>query len=242
MFIVKLISLLFTTAIPSLLYIFIIKLTSPYKSISIRIGLEYFCIGFGSILFLYGLMPMWPTYNIDPFYDFFLVVAPREELVKMLCFFIIYKLTDKPKKPHPISTMFYFGMVGLGFSMFENITYAFQYGAEVLVPRFVTATIGHMLFGMFAGYWISLGELKYKKYTDRSVFGSITHKHPKIKLIIMTIIGYLSATIYHGLWNYNLATSGSSAITIMILMVIFGLIGAKFGAKDLNDRYRKSID
>jgi RsiW-degrading membrane proteinase PrsW (M82 family) len=241
MFIAKLLLFLFISAIPSLLYILVIKLTSPYKSISTRIGLEYFGIGFGSVLLLLLLIPLWPTYNIDPFYDFFLAVAPREELVKMLVFFLIYKLTDKPKGSHPVSTMFYFGMVGLGFAMFENVTYALQYGPEVLMVRFMTATIGHMLFGMFAGYWIALGEIKYKKYTDRSVFGNIMYGYPTVKFIIMMIIGYLSATIYHGLWNFNLATSGSAATSIMFLMVIFGLIGAKFGAKNLDDKYRKSL-
>lgn len=239
--ILNLILFIGVSALPSLLYILIIKLTSPYKSISLRVGFEYFGVGFGSILLLYFLMFFWKKGGLDPFYDHFFVIAPREELAKFISFFMIYKLTDKPKGSHPISTMFYFGMVGLGFAMFENAIYAYDYGGFVLIPRFLTATIAHMLFGMFFGYWIALGDIKYTKYMDRSVFGNLMYNSPRTKTIILTFIGYLSAVIYHGLWNYNLETSDRSAMSIMLLMVIFGLVGAKFAAKDLNDKYRRSL-
>jgi len=172
-----------------------------------------------------------------------LVVAPREELVKFISFILItfFTIKIKHKKEHPIGIMFYFGMVGLGFAMIENVQYLHVFGGKVIIVRFLTSTLAHMLFGLLFGYWIALSEIDCSKFSDRSVFGILTHKYRFFKLFVYTLIGYLTSVTYHGLWNYNIDTSGESYITIMILMLFFGVLSVKFAIKDLNDGYRRSL-
>ena len=69
----------------------------------------------------------------------------------------------------------------------------------------------------------------------------LTHKYKLFRFYVYTIIGYISSVIYHGLWNYNIDASGDSYITIMIMMLFFGIVGVKFAIKDLNDSYRRSL-
>jgi len=231
--------------IPSLFYMLLIHLTAPYGSINIRRGFEYLISGFSSIIFLSIIFTFtnWRTEGLSSFYDNFMVVAPREELVKFISFMIITFFTTRVsnKKEHPIGVMFYFGMVGLGFAMIENIQYAHIYGGGVIIVRFLTSTIAHMLFGLLFGYWIALNEIDCSKFKDGSVFGMLTHKYKLFKFYVYTIIGYISSVIYHGLWNYNIDASGDSYITIMIMMLFFGIVGVKFAIKDLNDSYRRSL-
>jgi RsiW-degrading membrane proteinase PrsW (M82 family) len=145
--------------------------------------------------------------------------------------------------------MFYMSMIGLGFALIENVQYVSMYGESVLPIRAVTATIAHMLFGMFMGYWIAKGNIDNGR-GNRSVFGVMVAKDLKLKRWVYLIIGWISAVGYHGLWNYNLMISNNSypgfsdvsSSPIMIMMIFFGLVGAKFASKDLNDSYRRSLE
>lgn len=231
--------------IPSLFYMLLIHLTAPYGSINIRKGFEYLIGGVSSVFLLSLIFTFtnWNTEGLSPFYDNFMVIAPREELVKFISFMLITFFTTKInyKKDHPIGVMFYFGMVGLGFAMIENVQYAHIYGGHVIIVRALTSTLAHMLFGLLFGYWIALNEIDCSKFNDRSVFGMLTHKYKLFKFFIYITIGYISSVIYHGLWDYNIETSGDSFITIMIMMLFFGIMGVKFAMKDLNDSYRRSL-
>ena len=171
--------------------------------------------------------------------DFF-AVAPREELIKYMSFFFLTR-SIKLKNVHPVSVMFYYGMIGLGFAMVENLQYLANYGREVLLIRTFTSTIAHMLFGMFAGYWIALGRINTGKFGTRSVFGLLMSKNPEFKRLIYLILGLLSAITYHGLWNYNLKTSGNAATTIMILMLFLGLVITKFASLDILSQHKKKV-
>jgi RsiW-degrading membrane proteinase PrsW (M82 family) len=254
------ISLLLGLVIPPLIYAFIIYLTSPYKSIDFKTGIQYMLAGFSSVLLVSVLVTIFPYWTKSPidFQNMFFFVAPREELSKLIAFFIIERFRRYlSPQDHPIGTMFYMCMVGLGFAMYENIQYIHSYGQEVLAVRLVTATIAHMLFGIFMGYWISLGRINTGKYGNRSVFGVMMNQNPNLKQGIYIFIGWLSAVCYHGLWNYNLAVSQNTYIkieggqfvptgdvsfnVIMIMLIFFGLVGAKFASKDLNDNYRRKL-
>jgi RsiW-degrading membrane proteinase PrsW (M82 family) len=125
--------------------------------------------------------------------------------------------------------------------MYENVQYGVLFGEKVIYIRTVTATLAHMFFGLFFGYWIALSQIDCSKFSDRSVFGVITHKNKRVKFYIYLIIGYLSSVIYHGLWNYNISSSDSSYSSIMILMLVIGFVGSKFGVNDLNEKYRRSL-
>jgi RsiW-degrading membrane proteinase PrsW (M82 family) len=231
--------------IPSLFYIFLIHLTAPYGSIKIRKSFEYLFAGFSSVFFLSLIFTFtnWHTEGLNPFYDYFIVVAPREELVKFISFMVVtfFTIKIKDKKEHPIGVMFYFGVVGLGFAMIENVQYAHVFGGKVIMVRFLTSTLAHMLFGLLFGYWVALSEIDCSKFKDRSLFGVLTHKYKLFKFYVYTMIGYISSVVYHGLWDYNIETSGDSYMTIMIMMLFFGILGVHFAMKNLNDSYRSSL-
>lgn len=254
------ISLLFSLVLPPLFYATIIYLTSPYKSINFKTGIQYMLMGVASVLLIsifVSIFPNWISSEND-FRNMFFFVAPREELSKLAAFFLVERFRRYlTNEDHPIGTMFYSCMVGLGFAMYENLQYIHMYGEQVLGVRLVTSTIAHMLFGIFMGYWISLGRINTGKYGNRSALGVLLSQNPKFKQLLYVFIGWLSAVCYHGLWNYNLVSSNNvyftiengvfvptsdvSSTTIMIIMIFFGLVGAKFAAKDLNDNYRRKL-
>ena len=206
--------------------------------------------GITSILLLAIIGITFPSwYNGSTiFNNTFFFIAPKEELVKLIMFLILGTVANRSKE-HPVATMFYMGMVGLGFAMIENIQYVGVYGETVLPIRLVTATIAHMLFGMFMGYWIAKGNINNGK-GNRSVFGVLMSKNLNVKRWVHTIIGLGAAIGYHGLWNYNLMVSSDSYLgfsdvsstPIMIVLIFFGLVGAKFASKDLNDSYRRTLE
>lgn len=231
--------------VPSIIYMFIIYLTSPYGTIKLKNSFNYLTGGVYAVSFLSIILYFidWNTNGSSSFYDNFFVIAPREELSKYLSFLVITFFTGTflNKKEHPVGIMVYFGIVGLGFAVIENVFYCISFGQEVLLLRTFTSTISHMLFGLLFGYWVALSKIDCSKFSDRSVFGVITHRYKKFKVFIYTIIGYISSVIYHGLWNYNIDVSEEAYPVIIILMLFFGVLATKFMMKDLNQTYRRSL-
>jgi RsiW-degrading membrane proteinase PrsW (M82 family) len=243
------ITLLLALILPPIIYAGIIYLTSPYKSIDIKRGLYHIMAGFTSVFILsiiHLVIPSWDSSSID-FFNTFFFIAPKEELVKLLMFLALGGIVSR-KDEHPVATMFYMGMIGLGFALVENIQYVMMYGEQVLLTRIFTATIAHMLFGIFMGYWIAKGNIDNGR-GNRSVFGVLMAKNQDLKRYIYIFLGWMAAVGYHGLWNYNLMISTQaypgfsdiSSTPIMIMLIFFGLVGAKFASKDLNDSYRMRL-
>lgn len=241
--------LLLGLILPPIIYALIIYLTSPYKTIKLKRGLHHIMAGVTSVLllsFVHILLPNWDSSPVE-FFDTFFFIAPREELVKLLMFIFLGTVANRSNE-HPVATMFYMSMVGLGFALIENVQYVGMYGEQVLPIRIFTATVAHMLFGMFMGYWIAKGNIDNGR-GNRSVFGVLMAKNKVLKRYIYTTIGWFAAVGYHGLWNYNLMIASQSypgfsdvsSSPIMILMIFFGLVGAMFAAKDLNDNYRRVL-
>jgi RsiW-degrading membrane proteinase PrsW (M82 family) len=244
------IGLLFGLIVPPILYALIIYLTSPFGTINIKRGLHHIMAGVTSVLLLsliFVVLPSWDSSTTD-FSNTFFYIAPREEFVKLIMFIFLGTVANRSKE-HPVATMFYMSMVGLGFALIENVQYVGMYGEGVLPIRIVTATIAHMLFGMFMGYWIAKGNINNGR-GNRSVFGVLMARNNVLKRWIHVFIGWLAAIGYHGLWNYNLMISNNcypnfsdvSSYPIMIMMIFFGLVGAMFAAKDLNDNYRRVLE
>jgi len=230
---------------PPLIYVLVIYLTSPYKSISITKSLKYFIGGILSIPILTIinlLLPYGDDYFGSEFTFYFFEVGPHEEIAKFISYFIIYKMLGRDEEEHPIGTMFYMGMIGLGFAMIENVSYFYRFGEFVLITRTFTSTLAHMLFGMFTGYWISLSKVKINKYNNRSVFDIFMASNPKIRGFVYSFIGLLCGVGYHGLWNYSLSTSGKASGSIMILMLFIGLLGAKFASNNLRNKKIENKD
>jgi len=234
------IGLLLGVTLPPLIYALIIYLTSPYGAIKLKKSIFYVLGGIFSVTFVYLIASFVEMESFSHFMKHFFIVGPREELSKFLAFLIISK-GIKDSKLHPVATMFYMGMIGLGFALYENLMYTHRYGDMVLLTRTFSSTLGHMIFCMFFGYWLGLGDIK-SKGVNRSIFDVYVKKYENLKKWAYGIIGFICAASFHGLWNYNLSQYTSSTMPVMILMVILGLITCKFAASDLNNKYRRSLD
>tara|TARA_R100001509_G_C4864299_1_gene214516 strand:- start:731 stop:1519 length:789 start_codon:yes stop_codon:yes gene_type:complete len=236
---------LLVLAFPPLLYAWIIYISSPYKSLSLKTSLSFVVGGLFSVVILDTLSFLTPYWNYiyvcDPFWQQFWVTAPKEEISKFLMFLIMYKgLNDKSTK-HPITCMFYMGMIGLGFALIENINYIARYGFEVLKYRTFGAVLVHMICGLLLGYWIGMSKIKKSKFKERTISSIYLSSRPKLKSILYTIMGLLTAGCFHGLWNYNILIFTHYSTPIAILMLMVGFLACKLLSRDLISQYQKSI-
>ena len=230
--------------LPPLLYAWILYLSSPYKSLNVKNSTHFFIGGIFSIIllnFISFFFPYWNFYYfLDPFWQSFWAVAPKEELSKFLMFLIIYKGMDSESKTHPITYMVYLGMVGLGFAFIENIQYVAKYGFEVLIIRNLGPVFVHMICGLLLGYWVGIRKIK-KQPLQKTISSNYLNSKPKIKSLIYITMGLISASIFHGLWNYHLFIFGISSKPISILILIIGFLSCKLLFKDLINQYQQSI-
>ena len=95
-----------------------------------------------------------------------------------------------------------------------------------------------MIFGLFFGYWMGLGTITRKNFEDRSVFGVLTNKNKKVKRVVFGFIGLFFASFYHGMYNFNIASSQNSLEIILIILLIFGIITSKLLSDDLNRKWK----
>ena len=234
------IGLIMGVLLPPLFYVLLIYFTAPYKTITLKKSLLYFIGGILSISFVEMFYAFISVETTSIFKECFFNIAPREEISKLCAFGLISTIINN-KDRHPVATMYYMGIVGLGFAMLENLHYVFRFGSDVLYTRTFTSTIAHLIFTLFMGYWIGLSQVDLRKYGNRSIFGVLMYKHKKIRKIIYILIGLISAISFHGLWNFNLTQMSPSTVPFMILMIIFGLVTSKFATTDLYNHNRKSL-
>lgn len=230
--------------LPPLLYAWIIYLSSPYKSLSLKHSLKFLIGGIFSIVilnFIFILFPFWdPQYVQDPFWQHFWVVAPREEISKLIMFLILYNRLSDNDNPHPITYMFYFGMIGLGFSLIENVDYVSRYGFWVLKLRTFGSVFVHMICGLLFGYWVGMGKIKKSKYSVRTISSIFLSSRPKLKTILYILMGLITASIFHGLWNYHINMFQSLSTPFSILMLMVGFLACKLLSRDLINQHQKS--
>jgi len=246
--------------LPALIYSFIIYLTVPYKTIKFSTALGYIIVGFlsvGLLQYFWVLYPEWHNLTLNwigeprtnPFKFFhtlyFVQVGFIEELAKLSVFllFDFLRRRNKNTNDHPISTMLFVGMVSLGFAVIENI----QYGSRSLDPmdtlwwRSITAVVGHMVFGLFMGYWIAMGRMG-ARFHDRSLLDIIINKRKRLRNVFYTIVGLLAATILHGIYDLHIEINGPSGITGLYMLLIMSLLGAFWCFKNLNKLYNKKME
>jgi len=222
------------TILPPFLYALVIYFFSPKSSISFFKIPSFIIGGTLSILFLqilYFLIPYEPSWNmVNPFNFQFFNVAPREEISKLFSFLLCLKVLNWSKKPiSPISFMYYFSLIGLGFALIENINYVSQYGIGVIMSRSFGATLVHTICGFIFGYWIGLGKIK-------STANNLSHlflHFPKLKLFIYTFFGFLCSSIFHGTWNYTIQIFQFASTPLLVILIFGGILLCKFFSFDL---------
>lgn len=241
-----------------MLYAFIVYIIVPYKTIKIKNALLYLLGGFlsiGLLLYFFETFPDWTNLAniltngyVNPL-DYlhiqnFVQIGLVEELAKLGSFFLIEKVrrSFSKVKDHPVATMFYVGMVSLGFAVIENISYgSFAVNpGDTLMWRSITAVIGHMVFGLFMGYWISLGRLG-ARLNNRSIVDILILKKEKLRRRLFIFIGLGAATILHGLYDLHLSIHGNAGISTLYMLLIMSVFGVFWCFKNINKVYQDKL-
>jgi len=236
--------------LPAILYSGLIYVSLPYKIIDPIKALYYLIGGFLSVGVFIVINQVFPwignSHNelfnplINPLsnlhYKFFIVVGLLEEASKLIAFLILEKnnkTTDK-EKPNPLATMFYVSMVSLGFAILENIKYVTSSSdpGYVIALRSVTALVGHLVFGLFMGYWVSFGRLK-TRLKNRSIVDLLLYKNSKLKRKVFMFVGLISATILHGIYDLHITLNNSGSLTTIYMLLIICVIGAMWCFRNL---------
>ncbi len=81
-------------------------------------------------------------------------------------------------------------------------------GLQLLIPRILGAVAGHMAYSGYFGYFIGLSVLK-----------------PRQAPLIL-IIGYLSSSLLHGLWNATASVPFGLIISVVVGIISYAFLGA----------------
>ena len=214
--------IILASLIPSIIYLFIFKILTPYKSWKLRRAYSYMFFGICSPLLLTLLYEFFPS--LAEIYKLsdrtttqllllsFVQIALIEEVVKYICFIVYNKVYDrfKHEDKHPLAIMFYTGATSLGFAFLENIKYGMEFGLDNIYMRSVTAVLMHLSFGMMMGYWISLSKFNFnfklspiRSMNGVSIFELFIRKNPRIRAVFYAFFGIFTATFFHGLYDLN---------------------------------------
>jgi RsiW-degrading membrane proteinase PrsW (M82 family) len=214
--------LLIFSVLPAIIYSLIIFHKSPKGIVNKKPMWSYLAFGFLSIQILKVIHFLFPhiheyiefnnTFHIieggiiaqEPtlwavFVFAFFQVAFFEEISKWFAFRVgnAVRGDTRDGKDSPFAVMFYCVMIAVGFAVFENINYVGRalWGDlkdvnphEMLLVRSLNSVVVHMVSGLFMGYFIALGR------GCKNIF-----KHAGY-----TIVGLITASMFHGLYDYNL--------------------------------------
>jgi len=134
------------------------------------------------------------------------VVAPTEELLKLLAF--LPALLTRRLINEPVDGLVYAGAAALGFASLENAVYALERGADLIVMRAILAVPMHLLVSACWGLGLSFSRLVRGGWTGRIV-------------VTFTIV---IAVLGHGLYDVLVHVEGKWAAAV-VLLVLVALVG-----------------
>lgn len=142
----------------------------------------------------------------------FFIVAPLEEYLKSLAVDIAgYTRNEKTETPQMLS--WYFASA-IGFASIENILYYLVAGTQIFLFRIFLTTIAHVVCSGIIGFFIA-------KYSMRNSESN------------GFAVGFVLATILHGLYDYALnILPGSIWFWIVVFLVLICFFESKLSAKD----------
>jgi RsiW-degrading membrane proteinase PrsW (M82 family) len=137
----------------------------------------------------------------------FLLVGLVEEFSKFL--FVRGVLYNDDHFNEPFDGIVYSVMVSMGFATLENILYVSQGGLTVAVLRMFTAVPAHATFAVLMGYFIGRAKFEHGRG-------------------YLSLVGLLSATLFHGAYDYFWFISFIPGIWVgAIVSLVVGLWLAK---------------
>ena len=169
--------------------------------------------------------------------NFYLGAALIEELVKLLAVVLI-AIRD-PEFDEPVDAMIYMIVASLGFAAIENILFLFKsidqgvvFATQVIVLRFIGATLLHALAGAITGYLLAIAWF-YREHAKKIITA-----------------GIVLATVFHFSFNLLISNSGASlrypkgnalfmGYAIVLLLAFLILVQLLFS--QIRDRHRRQI-
>ena len=158
-------------------------------------------IPIGDLLHLFNPFILSSTARGTLFYNI-VFVGLVEELIKFIPVLFIILFTRQVNEP--VDLLIYGSITALGFATLENIMMISQYGVGIMLARLLIATIMHMVStAVFCFGWV------YARFIRPG------------KLLLFTVLGWVSAAIVHGLFNYFVLSGnlGLSALSLLVLVL-----------------------
>ena len=207
---------LFISAIiaPALLWLLYFRYQDRFRPEPFRIlGLTYLlgilagllCARFYLLLPYMGLPwdPAAVTSEFGPacFFQNVLVVGPVEEVFKFLPFlFVIYHFRHFDEE---IDGIIYASVIALGFASYENLHYLPYMGSLELVGRAVASPLTHTIFSSIWGYMVGRA------------------RHAGRSIIVPSIVGLLTASLLHGIFNVCTVTPLVRILSSVIILLVW---------------------
>ena len=135
---------------------------------------------------------------------YFVVVAGSEEGGKY--FFMRRRTWFDANFNCQYDAVVYAVAISLGFALWENISYVFQFGLGTALVRAVTAVPGHACFGVFMGCW-------YGQAKRADNFG-----YPE-KCRLYSILTVLVPMLLHGAYDYIATRTGDGSTWFFVAFV-----------------------
>ena len=200
----------------SLVYIALLYRSHPFRRLPIVSILSTFTVGMLAVVPVVLIYRFIPMLNLNELMGAVLVAPLVEESVKLLLFTATVRRLGYPSLIEPLDYAIYFGILGLGFGVYEDFWYIFgttypswisgNYSHFLEVFRWMTyarSFPGHILFNALAGFLIGWGLCQTK---GKALWGWFAG-------------AFLVAFSSHAL--FNLAASQRGALLLWSLVVMY---------------------
>ncbi len=131
----------------------------------------------------------------------FLLIAPLEELAKLVAVWISVYRSDEFREP--IDGLVYAATAALGFACIENVIYVGIIGPGAILPRTAYATPAHVMFSCMWGY--SMGMARFKNEGE----------------LVVIARGLIFSVALHGMYNFVVALYARLAIVSLLPLMVF---------------------
>lgn len=200
----------------SLLYIALLYRSHPFRRLSLSAIFSTFAVGMVSVVPVVLLYRFFPGLNPDGVFGAVLVAPWIEESAKFLLFAITVRRLGYPSLIEPLDYAITFGILGLGFGVYEDFWYIFgntypswisgDYSHFLEVFRWMAyarSFPGHVLFNAMAGFLIGWGLCQAEGKRRWGWFAG----------------AFMTAVVAHGL--FNLAASQRGTLLLWSLVVLY---------------------
>jgi RsiW-degrading membrane proteinase PrsW (M82 family) len=229
----KILELILATVVPGALWLIIIWLTIPHKTINLKNASKFFLAGVASTALVGAFLSAVPDFyelnsrKVNEIIGLtFGRIAPLEETIKIALFcWAVSGIT----RLHPASCLAYGAFLGLGFAIIENIDYGAAYGSSVVILRSLTATVLHVGTGIVFAWFYAQSARDHR--WSRNRMDVIFKKYPAFQSRLFQTMGLLVCIWIHG--HYDFLVLNREPMPQPIFFLILLVVTTWFMARDL---------